>query len=45
MVEIIENVRGQESFIIQPTAHLQYHLMKFGDGDALRRSSASVLQR
>ncbi len=45
MVEIIENVRGQESFIIQPTcAPTNDHLMELLImADALRRSSASSI--
>jgi ribose-phosphate pyrophosphokinase len=45
MVEILENVRGQESFIIQPTcAPTNDHLMELLImTDALRRSSASSI--
>lgn len=45
LVEIIENVRGQECYIIQPTcAPTNDHLMELlAIADALRRSSASTI--
>ena len=45
LVEIIENVRGQECYIIQPTcAPTNDHLMELlAMADALRRSSASTI--